>query len=120
MLTQQEFELWCEHLKFPSAIQSMIARIRAAEPARRVKSGSGNVSGRYPSRKMGCTIQFESHRNELAAILEMEYDPEVLEFWDQPPSIKLQYQGQSGKNLGVWHTPDYFVLRRDSAGWVEC
>src|SRR5262249_84842 len=89
MLTQQEFELWCEHLKFPSAIQSLIARIRAAEPARRVKSRAGNVSGRYPSRKMGCTIQFESHRNELATILELEHDPTIREYYDQPPAIKL-------------------------------
>jgi len=84
MLTQQEFELWCEHLKFPSAIQSLIARIRAAEPARRVKSGAGNVSGRYPSRKMGCTIQFESHRNELAIILELECE---LSFINKTPAL---------------------------------
>lgn len=72
-----------------SAIQSLIARIRAAEPTRRVKSGAGNVSGRYPSRKMGCTIQFESHRNELATILELEHDPTIREYYDQPPAIKL-------------------------------
>ena len=38
---------------------------------------------------MGVTIQFESHKNELARIRELEYDPEVLEYYDQPPSIKL-------------------------------
>jgi hypothetical protein len=120
MLTQQEFELWCEHLKFPSAIQSLIARIRAAEPARRVKSGAGNVSGRYPSRKMGCTIQFESHRNELATILELEYDPTIREYYDQPPAIKLNYHAKSGKALGVLHTPDFFVIADQGAGWIEC
>jgi putative transposase len=120
MLTQQEFELWCEHLKFPSAIQSLIARIRAAEPARRVKSGAGNVSGRYPSRKMGCTIQFESHRNELATILELEHDPTIREYYDQPPAIKLNYHAKSGKALGVLHTPDFFVIADQGAGWIEC
>ncbi|MCA1604225.1 MAG: hypothetical protein LC775_01785 [Acidobacteria bacterium] len=41
---------------------------------------------------MGVTIQFESHKNELARIRELEYDPEVLEYYDQPPSIKLTRQ----------------------------
>ena len=24
-----------------------------------------------------------------------------------------------GRNLGVWHTPDFFVLRHEQAGWEE-
>src|SRR5262249_60936493 len=110
MLTHQEFELWCEHLKFPSAIQSLIARIRAAEPARRVKSASGNVSGCYPSRKMGCTIQFESHRNELATILELEYDPTIREYYDQPPANQAQLSCQ--KRQSARRSP-YARLLRD-------
>ena len=38
---------------------------------------------------MGVTIQFESHRVELAEIYEMEHDADVLEYYDQPPPIKL-------------------------------
>jgi putative transposase len=120
MLTEQEFELWCKHLNILPATQSLIAEIRAAEPARRVKSGVGNVSGRYPSRKMGCTIQFESHRNELAAILEFEHDPTIREYYDQPPAIKLNYRSKSGKALGVLHTPDFFIIHNEGAGWIEC
>jgi len=69
---------------------------------------------------MGITIQFESHRVELPFVYEMEHDPGVLEYYDQPPSIPLAYQAANGRRLSVLHTPDYFVLRRDSAGWVEC
>src|SRR5439155_9447949 len=87
--------------------------------ARRVRSGRCNVSGRYPSRKMGATIQFESHRVELAAIYEMEYDAAVLEYWDQPLSIKLDYRSPAGRPMGVLHTPDFFVMRQSSAGWEE-
>jgi transposase InsO family protein len=85
-----------------------------------VGSGRGNVSGRYPSKKMGVTIQFESHRVELAAIYEMEHDPEVLEYYDQPLPIRLEYESAKGRHVAVLHTPDYFVIRRDSAGWEEC
>ena len=63
----------------------VIDDVRSSDPARRVRSGRGNVSGRYPSKKMGVTIQFESHRVELAAIYEMEHDAHVLEYFDQPP-----------------------------------
>jgi putative transposase len=69
---------------------------------------------------MGFTIQFESHRVELAAIYEMEHDRDVLEYYDQPPSFKLNYCSSSGRHLGVIHTADYFVIRKESAGWEEC
>jgi putative transposase len=91
-----------------------------SEPSRRVRSTVGNVCGRYPSRKMGRTIQFESHRNELATILEYEHSKAVLEFWDQPPAIKLAYLSKNGRRLGVVHTPDFFVLHANGAGWEEC
>jgi hypothetical protein len=120
MLTQNEFEIWCERLKFSLETRALVAGIRAAEPSRRVKSAAGNVSGRYPSRKMGCTIQFESHHNELAAILEFEHSPTIREYYDQPPAIKLNYRSKSGKALGVMHTPDFFVIEDEGAGWIEC
>jgi hypothetical protein len=68
---------------------------------------------------MGVTIQFESHRVELAGIYEMEHDPLVLEYFDQPPSIKLDYASATGKRMGVIHTPDFFVIRDREAGWEE-
>jgi len=87
---------------------------------RRVAGGAANVVGRYPSKKMGRMIQFESHRVELAFVLEFEHDPSVLEYYDQPCRLPLQYTGRSGRRVTARHTPDYFVLRADSAGWEEC
>lgn len=68
---------------------------------------------------MGVTIQFESHRVELAGIYEMEYDPTVIEYYDQPPPIKLVYASATGRKMGVLHTPDFFVIRDREAGWEE-
>jgi hypothetical protein len=68
---------------------------------------------------MGVTIQAESHRVELAGLYEYEHDQQVLEFYDQPPAMKLIYQAKNGRQVGVWHTPDYFVLRADGIGWEE-
>jgi putative transposase len=72
MLSDEAFEHWCQGLALPEQTKALIAHIRASPPARRVQSAAGNVSGRYPSKKMGVSIQFESHRLELAAIHEME------------------------------------------------
>ncbi len=120
MLSKEDFKDWCYRLKLSEVAQNIIERIRSSEPSRRVGGGSKNVSGRYPSRKMGVTIQFESHRVELPVIYQLEHDEDVLEFYDQPPQIKLDYQGNNGRKLGVLHTPDLFVIRTNSAGWEEC
>src|SRR5713101_585757 len=121
MLNGDAFEAWSTRLALPEQTKVLIARIRASLPARRVRSAAGNVSGRYPSKKMGVSIQFESHRLELAAIHEMEHDPDVLAFYDQPGTIKLTYQGKNnGRRVGAIHTPDFFVIRQDRAGWLEC
>ncbi|WP_107670688.1 DDE-type integrase/transposase/recombinase [Cyanothece sp. BG0011] len=120
MLSQSEFIAWCNYLNLPQQTQQLIEQIRSSDPSRRVGGGRKNVAGRYPSQKMGFTIQFESHKVELAHIYQLEHDEDVLEYYDQPPPIKLNYQGKNGRQLGVVHTPDYFVIRGNSAGWEEC
>src|SRR6267143_6236571 len=112
--------LWFERVDIPEQTRRIIEYIRSSDPSRRVGGGRSNVSGRYPSKKMGVTIQFESHRVELAGIYEMEHDSNVLEYYDQPPSIKLDYESPNGRRLGVFHTPDFFVICKDGAGWDEC
>ncbi len=99
---------------------SVVAHVRCSNPARRVGGGHSNVTGRYPSKKMGITIQFESHRVELPTVYELEYDDQVFEYYDQAPSIKLDYRSADGKRLVVLHTADFFVIRADRAGWEEC
>lgn len=121
MLTEEEFNNWCKEANIPASAKEMIDKIRTSPPGRRVNSSRNNVSGRYPSKKMGLTIQFESHKNELSAILEYEYDENILEYYDQPyPPIKLSYKSKKGKQIQAIHTPDFFVIRKEGANWVEC
>jgi len=119
MLTQGEWLQLCQQLQLSPPAQQVAEEIRAASPSRRVRSAAGNVSVRYPSRKMGVTIQAESHRNELAGVYEKEHDRETLEYYDQPPPIKLVYPAKNGRTVGVWHTPDFFVIRVNALGWEE-
>jgi len=109
-----------ERLGLPDNARCLIEEIRSSEPSRTVESGRNNVRGIYPSEKMGKTIQFESANNELARIKEYERDQQVLEYYDQPSVVKLEYAGSNGRRLGVLHTPDFFVIREDAAGWDEC
>lgn len=120
MLNETDFLLWCKRLALTNKAQVAVAEARSRNPTRRVGGGRNNVPGRYPSRKMGVTIQFESHRVELPFVYELERDASVLEYYDQPPSIPLSYPAANGRDLSVMHTPDYFVVREDSAGWEEC
>ncbi|MCI0601585.1 TnsA endonuclease N-terminal domain-containing protein [bacterium] len=65
------------------------------------------------------SIQFESHTVELALIYEFEFDPDVIEYWDQPPSFYLDYRDESGRRYRHLYTPDFFVIREAGAGWVK-
>ena len=118
MLTTSQFQHWCASLHLSQQTCQVLLELRASPPVRRVGSRAGNVSGAYASRKMGCTIQFESHKVELWAIYTMEHDESVLEYYDQPCQLELHYLSRSGRNKTVSHTPDFLVLRQDGV-WLE-
>lgn len=115
-----DFDNWCHQLNLSELARNVVEQIRSSAPSRRVGGGRRNVSGRYPSRKMRVTIQFESHKVELPFIYQLEHDNDVIEFYDQPPPIKLSYQSDTGRNLAFFYTPDFFVIGTNRAGWVEC
>jgi putative transposase len=119
MLTAEEFRAWCERLQISKETEAIITRIRSSPPVRKVRGRADNVSGKYPSPKMQRSIQFESQHVELWGCYGMERDDDVLEYYDQPTRIPLQYHANSGRPTTQWHTPDFFVLRRVSAGFEE-
>lgn len=119
MLSDTEIEAWCSQLNLSDAAYTVVARIRASEPVRRVGGGYANVCGRYPSLKMGKTIQFESHKVELPAIEAYEADEEVLEYYDQPIQLKLSFLSIDGRTICCQHVPDFLVLRQAAVGFEE-
>ncbi len=120
MLNTTAFTRYCHALDLSEAALEQIQAIRSSEPVRRVQSRRSNVCARYPSRKMGRVIQAESRTVELVAIrCAYEFELQVLEYWDQPCRIDLKYLARNGRQVRVAHTPDFFVLREDGAGWEE-
>ncbi len=95
----EEFLDWSQRLQLSASAAKAIENIRSLPPSRRVQSRGKNVSGLYPSQKMGVTVQFESHKVELWAIYLMEHEAEVLEFYDQPEPFLIQYQSQTGRKI---------------------
>ncbi len=71
-MTDDTFQVWYQHLQLPPETEALVASMRSSQPARRVSARGKNVTGRYPSPKMGVSIQFESERGEFWAIYEME------------------------------------------------
>ena len=120
MLSDAEFLSWCARNSISNKTREFIQNnIRHAQPVRSVGGGGKSLTGRYPSNKMGVTIQWESGKVEGPAVLMLENDDDVLEYFDQPNKIKLNYVNMNGKNRGVLYTPDFFVIRKASAGWEE-
>ena len=78
-MTPEEFHAWSQRLQFTSEIEALIAAIRSSPPVRRVSGRANNVTGRYPSPKMQCSIQFESEHVEFWAIYAMERDEVVAQ-----------------------------------------
>jgi transposase InsO family protein len=116
-----EFEIWLANSGISDDGKTIIKKIRSSPPVRNVQGGASNVIGPYPSRKMGMGIQFESHTVELAFINEYEFDDDVLEYYDQPGPIHIEYVGKKDRKVAVYTTPDFFVIRKNGiAGWEEC
>ena len=118
-LTDEEFHAWCQRNQIEPETATYIQRLRTASPERKVRGRASNVSGRYPSVKMGFSIQFESQHVELWGCHTMERDDDVLEYYDQPTRIQLHYRARSGRKTSPWHTPDFLVVRRQGAVFEE-
>ena len=119
MMSHSEFEEWSKKLNFSEEAKGEIQRVRKSPPARRVGGGKQSVSGRYSSKKMGVTIQFESHKVELPTIYMLEFNDNVLEYYDQPTQIKVYYY-QGNKRMAYRITADFFVIEKQKAYWIEC
>jgi putative transposase len=119
MLSEGEFDVWAARVGLAGRADALVRAVRSGDPARRPHSGRRNVAGRYPSRKMGVTIAYESRTVELRAIYQYEHDAAVVEFWDQPWSFRLRYKAPERGFVGPLHTPDFLVLYEDGPVFEE-
>ena len=113
-------QAYFRRIGFGRPTQELLTQIRLSPPSRTPSARRGNMPVWYPSKKMQCIIKAESAKVEFAFLLEAEHADDVLEFWDQPPPIPLEYLDKRGHLQRPLHTADYFVFRQQSAGYEEC
>ena len=111
---------YTRRLKLSKESYELLTRIRSSPPSRTPGARRGNMPVWYPSKKMQCIMKAESTKVEFPFLLAAEHDDDVLEIWDQPPSIPLEYLDKRGHLQRPMHTADYFVFRYHECGWVEC
>src|SRR5512141_1864144 len=120
MFSDAEFQVWCNGLQLSQQQRELINQVRTSPPSRKVKGSARNVHGHYASKKMGITIQFESHTVELPALCQFyEYDDSVLEYWDQPYKFTIKCAPEGRQATTITHYPDFLVLRKNSFGFEE-
>ncbi len=111
---------YCRQFDFSQRTQELLTSIRSSPPSRTPGAHHGNMPVWYPSKKMQCIIKAESAKVEFAFLLAAEHDDAILEIWDQPPSIPLEYLDKRGRLQRPMHTADYFIFGREECGWIEC
>lgn len=114
------FHAYVRRLGHSRETQELLAHIRASLPSRTPGARHGNMPVWYPSKKMQCIIKAESAKVEFAFLLQAEHDDDVLEVWDQPPPIPLEYLDRRNRLQRPFHTADYFLFRSQECGWIEC
>lgn len=116
---QARVKAYCERIKLPDEgceyVQSALAN-----PSRRPDCIGNNVTGSYPSPKLGETIMFGSRSNMLYYILKFEHDPDIFLYLDYPPPLTLQYEDAKGRIVEKQHTPHFLVLGKDAAFVCDC
>lgn len=85
-------QAYFRRLGFPRETQDLLIHIRNSPPSRTPGARRGNMPVWYPSKKMQCIIKAESAKVEFAFLLQAEHDDDILEIWDQPPAIQLEYK----------------------------
>lgn len=69
---------------------------------------------------MALSIQYDSVGVELPVIYRLEFDPNVLEYYDQPPTVLIHYKDAEGKMQGHRIFPDFFAIEEDRAYFIDC
>ncbi len=83
------------------------------------EGGTRSVRGRFPSKKLGQFVKFESHTCEALYVLQQEIDPKSHAVLDQPQSVPIERILPSGKRHVATYTPDYLNIC-DDARVIEC
>lgn len=121
MLSETQFRQYITftHQLSPAARDYLVAT-RTSEPSRMVGvHARSNICSWIISEKMQLTISTESHTAEAGFVLLCDYEEDILELWDQLPTVKITKVNRRGKRQVVDYTPDFLVLAKAGPAIVE-
>lgn len=111
LLTESGLTAFGARQGLTAATMELIHRTREGKPARRGFSRHKNVSGRFPSEKMGVSLGMSAYHTEGLGLLGYELAREVLEFWEEPGvELKFSYLDGGGRRRSGRFRPDHLVL----------
>lgn len=80
-------------------------------PARDVATGHFTcVSGAFPSLKTGTSVSFESRRGELSYAVHLEYDDNVICYFNQAPLVEVRRTRANGTSYAAGYYPDFLSI----------
>lgn len=91
--------------------------INRTQPVRPVGGGC-NVIGKFQSTLMRCSLQYESHKGELAFLYLAHYNENTKYIVDQPCTLELEFTLRDGRRGGCKYTPDFLWIY-EVADFVE-
>ena len=116
----------------PSDLNAYLARVTlSSEADQLIREASKGLSrdvggGSFPcvitemqSEKLGVTVNTESRRGEFAYAVHLEFDDEVLGFYEQLPPIDCCRTDKNGKQSMRAYRADYAVLFKDEARIIQ-
>jgi len=83
-------------------------------PVRQVSNRGGNITGKFPSLKMGRMVAFES-LIERDFLYLLDYEPAIEWFEEQPMTIEYQVEEKI-----LHYTPDFHLIEAGQNVLVEC
>lgn len=120
MMNESELYAYFDEHQLSDEAREYISIVRNSDPSRMVGTHArSNVCTFYPSHKMGFTIQAESRTGEYGYVLELEYDDDVIEYWDQPAPVSVVRTYKNGNKRKGSYTPDFLVLRKQGPVILE-
>jgi len=120
MLNDQELEYYFTKHQVTQAAQEYIEMVRNSAPSRLVgRNARNNVCTNFCSKKMGMTIQTESHTAEFLFAIEWEYDDSIIEFWDQPAPVSIKRTYKNGSKRAGSYTADFLLITTTGPCVVE-
>lgn len=121
MLTDAELHQLFELLQLPEPGRARIRHIRDNPQSRAVRSNKASGKTRYAGIKMPFAIEAEAISTEYVRFVQLDHDDETLEYYPQPPALKISYAAPDRtQRITTYTTPDNLRITSSQFVFEEC